>query len=113
MSIGVFSDIGKSSISNQNNGKIKSEQEEKNSVPKKEVFLNKAKNIAPYVVPLAAIPITALITYKISAKNINSLKGQISNLSQEISVLREQSKSQADKIANNLKKQTIKSAKNS
>ena len=46
MSIGVFSDIGKSSISNQNNGKIKSEQEEKNSVPKKEVFLNKAKNIA-------------------------------------------------------------------
>lgn len=51
---------------------------------KKEKIINTAKRIAPIVIPLAAIPLTALITYKLSAKNTNNLKNQIEFLSRQV-----------------------------
>ncbi len=44
-----------------------------------------AIKLAPIILPLAAIPITALVTYKISNKNISALNKQITELGQKLS----------------------------
>ena len=54
---------------------------EKASVPsKKEKVIQTAKTIAPYVIPLVTIPITAGITYKLATKNVNALNSRIGDL---------------------------------
>ena len=98
MSIGPFSEF--SSVKKQQTA---SKRIEEKPVTKKEKAINALKSVAPIVLPLAAIPVTALITYKISAKNVSSLKGQISDLSAEVSKLKELTETQADKLTKNIK----------
>ena len=115
MSIGVFSDIGnnvKNNAAISKNSDKSLEKNDKKSLPSKEKLLNGIKTYVPYILPLAAIPVTALITYKISSKNIGTLKTQITDLSQEIENLKELSKTQAEKLTNGLKKQAIKTSRN-
>ncbi len=51
---------------------------------KKQKFIDTAKKAAPIVLPLVAIPVTALITYNISNKNTKLLKETVDNLSQDV-----------------------------
>mgnify|MGYP006916288295 CR=1 FL=1 len=47
-----------------------------------------AKEITSIAIPLAAIPVTAIVSYKLSAKNVSGLKHQIKNLTAEIAELK-------------------------
>lgn len=57
-------------------------------ISKKQKVLNAAKTAAPIVLPLVAIPLTALVTYKISAQNTNQLKKQLDNMSNELKIVK-------------------------
>ncbi len=71
--------------------------------------LNIAKKAAPVVIPLAAIPAAAIITYKVSAKNFNGLKKSIGDLNNEVkNITRDMAKLEALQDAKNtLVNQTI------
>ena len=116
MSIGIFSEIGNKKMgatSSKKGGDSVSEQNATRGHIDKTDILNKVKTIAPYAIPIAAIPITALITYKVSSKSLGSLKSQIGDLKQEINSLKELTKTQADKLSTNIRKETIKNSRNS
>lgn len=111
MSMGVFSDFNTISYvptPQKNVETTPAPVVEKKDPSKKEKIINTIKTVAPIAIPLAAIPVTALITYKISSKNVNALKGQISALSSEVSTLREASARQAEAVAQSIKEQGAK-----
>lgn len=81
---------------------VKNEKKDKNSKA-----IEIAKVVAPIAVTAVAIPITAGITYKLCNKNTETLKKQISSLSDDISKLKDLAP-QTDKIAQTLKTQAEK-----
>lgn len=93
MSIGVFSEF-RGCVPAQNS----------KSSSKKQKVMQGVKDILPVAIPLAAIPVTAAITYKISNKNVSVLKNQITDLSKEISNLKLLQSEQGKIVADNLKK---------
>ena len=105
MTKGVFSVFSVPSYGNIQNQEKKSETTTKTVTSDKKQLISKIKSAAPVIVPLAAIPITALITYKISAKNVNALKSQISSLTDDISKLQKiaaEAKTTAEKGIDNV-----------
>lgn len=87
MKIGVFSEFKSSLPTNykHNSQNLAEKNDDKNS--KSDTTINKIKKAAPIVIPLVAIPITAGITYKLSSKNIKSLKSDIQSLTREVAKL--------------------------
>ena len=82
MSIGVFSNFQNmhpAAVQGQNvNSRPAFDSQNKEDLPdKKQKFINTAKTVLPYAIPLAAIPVTAVITYKLSNKNLSNLKSEI------------------------------------
>ena len=47
-------------------------------------IIKRAEKLAPIIIPMAAIPLTALITYKISTKNVKELQKQVIELGQKV-----------------------------
>lgn len=88
MKIGVFSEFRPVVSTNykQNNDNSQNKNDSNNKTPKSNV-LNTIKKIAPIAIPIVAIPITAGITYKLSNKNVKSLKNNIEFLTREIAKL--------------------------
>ncbi len=54
---------------------------------KKQKYIDAAKKAAPVVLPLVAIPVTALITYKITNKNSKILKDSMESLKDTVTTL--------------------------
>ena len=86
--------------------------EQKNKTENKS-FTQKLKAASPIILPLAAIPITALITYKISSKNVRGLKAQLNSLNGEISNLKSALEANKSLLEDNIKKQAEISVKDS
>ncbi len=87
----VFSDFSVQPYTGSSVKVVKDEQKNEDikkvtspELTKKEKIINTAKKIAPVVIPLAAIPLTALITYKLSSKNIKYLNNKIETLSLQV-----------------------------
>ena len=71
------------------------------SVPsKKEKVIKTAKTIAPYVIPLITIPITAGITYKLTKRNVNALNTRIDNLEKLVASNTEEIKGELNNVIN-------------
>ena len=91
MEIGAFSEFRTNPVYT-NNSVISKANQDKNS-EKKEKLVQTAKTVAPIAISLAAIPVTALIATKITTSKVaglnnnlvNELKGQIKNLSDDLS----------------------------
>lgn len=90
MNIGVFSEFGSGISQNsvqkntdKSNKQVNEQINESISVKSK----NTVKQIAPIILPIAAIPVTAAITYKLANKNVKSLKNEIKTLTREIAKL--------------------------
>lgn len=71
------------------------------SIPtKKEKIIKTAKTVAPYVIPLISIPITAGITYKLATKNVNALNARIDNLEKLVASNTEEIKGELNNVLN-------------
>ncbi len=86
MDVGIFSEFqnGYSSNLMMNNGQVSKQSVQEDKSEKKNGTKQLIKTIVPIALPLIAIPITAGITYKLSAKNINGIKSEIVDLKKEI-----------------------------
>ncbi len=116
MSIGVFSNFQNmhpAAVQGQNvNSRPAFDSQNKEDLPdKKQKFINTAKTVLPYAIPLAAIPVTAVITYKLSNKNLSNLKSEIKGLTQEIAKLQVVNEERTKLISENLKKYSTSSKK--
>ena len=58
------------------------------TLTKKEKFIKTAKTLAPIVIPLAAIPISVFVSYKLTGKRTKKVTEEIYRLSSEISKLK-------------------------
>ncbi len=110
MDISAFSEFRTNSAAiNQtaasNNSKTSAKAEKNSKIS------NTILKVAPVVIPLAAIPITAGITYKLSTKNLAGLKNEIKELSKQIAKLEVQNQERTDIISENLRKQAGKNKK--
>ena len=85
MSNGIFSNFQVNSAVNSTVATSPMKSDNQNS--KKSAVMDTVKTVAPIVIPLAAIPVTAIITHKMSSKNIEGLKDEIKNLSRDIAKL--------------------------
>lgn len=112
MGIGIFSDFA-SNITNNSiaTTPVKSTNPVQTESKKTNKIVEKAKLIAPIAIPLVAIPITAGITYKLSTKNVASLKNEITSLTREMAKLQVLNEEHAKVIADNLAKQGAKNTK--
>ena len=113
MSIGVFSDFRTnvpmtSSVGNKKEPETKSNVQPPTNESKVSSIL---KTAAPIVIPLAAIPITAGITYKLSNKGVDKLKGEIQTLTREIANLKILNEEHSKIISDSLHKQAVKNKK--
>ncbi len=83
MSGDVFSKIAASNP-NTKAAVVSKNKSEFSQSKKRTKIADTAVKLAPVIVPLAAIPLTALVTYKISNKNVSALQKQISELGQKL-----------------------------
>ena len=112
MSSNVFSEFTTPQLPNNTNSQNKNNQEKINNketvtqkaetseniykvypeatlvLSRKQKFIKTAKTTAPIVVPLAAIPLSVLISYKISSKGSKQITKELSKLSTEITGLK-------------------------
>ncbi len=121
MTTGIFANYADSNLyskyssANQQTG-TQAENKNKNLpvVNKKEKFVKKAKEIAPIVLPLVAIPVTALVTYKLSTKSTQSLKKEVSALTQKVGSLTDELsvlKESGEKVKNTVIQQAKETSK--
>ena len=114
MSLGVFSDFSKNVAANSPITKKEVEQKPATTVaqvPVKKSFADTVKTVAPIVIPLVAIPITAGITYKLSTKSVAGLKTDMQALTKELANLKVQYEQQSKVLTDTLKKQASKNKK--
>ncbi len=110
MDISAFSEFRTNSAANQPAAKQTISNADKTSAPE-EKKKNTFQKAAPIIIPLAAIPITAGITYKLSTKNLTGLKSEIKNLSEQIAKLEVQNQERVSSISENLRIQAQKNKK--
>ena len=85
---GVFSDFAMTVPSYKNGTTTGVNQATQQVVDKqKNKVLETVKTVAPIVIPLAAIPITALVTHKVSKGNLVELTSKVSSLTDEVARL--------------------------
>ena len=102
MSNNVFSNFQTANNAANNTYLTNNNKQSSDKKIKLKTVADKAKKIAPVIIPLAAIPVTAIITYKVSSKNFNGLKESISGLSDEIkNITRDMAKLEALQDAKN------------
>ncbi|MBQ9245823.1 glycogen/starch synthase [bacterium] len=113
MSLGVFSDFRTNVPIGSN--PVKKEEVKQNPADTQPAETSKAKELiktyAPIVIPLAAIPITAGITYKLSNKGTDKLKSEVQALTREIANLKIMNEEHSKLISDALKKQSVKNKK--
>ncbi len=113
MSLGVFSDFATRPSANSpiTSKEVEQKQAVTVNVPAKKTFAETVKTVAPIVIPLVAIPITAGITYKLSTKSVAGLKNEMQALTKELANLKIQQEKQSQVLADTLKKQAAKNKK--
>ena len=71
------------------------------SVPnKKERAIQTAKTVAPYLIPLVTIPLTAGITYKLATKKVSALNARIDDLEKIVAENSKEIKSELNNVIN-------------